>query len=98
MPPPLNPDQLKYRRQYPGHGAQMAHDVISFLMLGGGAEPRGAAPHGFKVILFLLVDDRRLLRRETQDLVAHRTIIAITHRIADRSARRNPSPTLRSAA
>jgi len=55
MPPPLNPDQVKYADGTPATVAQMAHDVVSFLSWA--AEPNLEERHrmGFKVILFLLV-------------------------------------------
>ena len=46
----------------------MAHDVVTFLTWA--AEPNLEERHriGFKVILFLVIVDRRLLRRQAQDL------------------------------
>jgi len=55
MPPPLNPDQVKYADGTPGTVQQMAFDVSNFLSWA--AEPTLEDRHrmGFKVILFLLV-------------------------------------------
>jgi len=55
MPPPLNPDQVKYADGTPGTVQQMAFDVTNFLSWA--AEPTLEERHrmGFKVILFLLV-------------------------------------------
>src|SRR5438094_8892644 len=55
MPPPLNPDQVKYADGTPATVQQMTHDVVSFLSWA--AEPNLEERHrmGFKVILFLLV-------------------------------------------
>ena len=55
MPPPLNPDQIKYADETKASVPQMAHDVVSFLSWA--AEPTLEARHrmGFKVILFLIV-------------------------------------------
>jgi ubiquinol-cytochrome c reductase cytochrome c1 subunit len=55
MPPPLNPDQVKYADNTPATVPQMAHDVVSFLAWA--AEPNLEERHrtGLKVILFLVV-------------------------------------------
>jgi ubiquinol-cytochrome c reductase cytochrome c1 subunit len=55
MPPPLNPDQVKYADGTPALVPQEAHDVVSFLSWA--AEPTLEERHrmGFKVILFLIV-------------------------------------------
>src|SRR6266566_8653083 len=55
MPPPLNPDQVKYADGTPGTVPQMAHDVVSFLSWA--AEPSLDERHrmGFKVFLFLII-------------------------------------------
>jgi ubiquinol-cytochrome c reductase cytochrome c1 subunit len=55
MPPPLNPDQVKYADATQASVAQEAHDVVSFLSWA--AEPTLDERHrmGFKVILFLIV-------------------------------------------
>lgn len=55
MPPPLNPDQVKFADGTAGTVPQMAHDVVSFLSWA--SEPNLEERHriGFKVILFLLV-------------------------------------------
>jgi len=55
MPPPLNPDQVKYADGTPGTVPQMAHDVVSFLSWA--AEPNLDERHrmGFKVFLFLII-------------------------------------------
>ncbi len=55
MPPPLNPDQVKYADGTPGSVPQMARDLVSFLAWA--AEPTLEERHraGFKVILFLIV-------------------------------------------
>jgi ubiquinol-cytochrome c reductase cytochrome c1 subunit len=55
MPPPLNPDQVKFADGTAGTLPQMAHDVVSFLSWA--AEPNLEERHriGFKVIVFLLV-------------------------------------------
>lgn len=55
MPPPLNPDQVKYADGTPGTVQQMAFDVANFLSWA--AEPTLEERHriGFKVILFLIV-------------------------------------------
>src|SRR5712691_3453780 len=55
MPPPLNPDQVKFTDGTPATVPQMAHDVVTFLSWA--AEPTLEQRHriGFKVILFLIV-------------------------------------------
>jgi ubiquinol-cytochrome c reductase cytochrome c1 subunit len=55
MPPPLNPDSVKYADGTPATVPQMAHDVVTFLSWA--AEPTLEERHriGFKVILFLVV-------------------------------------------
>lgn len=55
MPPPLNPDHVKYADGTPATVPQMAHDVVTFLSWA--AEPTLEERHriGFKVILFLVV-------------------------------------------
>jgi ubiquinol-cytochrome c reductase cytochrome c1 subunit len=55
MPPPLNPDQVKFADETKATVPQMAHDVVSFLSWA--AEPTLEERHrvGFKVILFLIV-------------------------------------------
>jgi ubiquinol-cytochrome c reductase cytochrome c1 subunit len=55
MPPPLNPDQVKFADGTPAMVPQMAHDVVTFLSWA--AEPTLEQRHriGFKVILFLVV-------------------------------------------
>jgi len=55
MPPPLNPDQVKFADGTPATVQQMAHDVVSFLTWA--AEPNLEERHriGFKVILFLVI-------------------------------------------
>ena len=55
MPPPLNPDQVKYADGTPALVPHEAHDVVIFLSWA--AEPTLEARHrmGFKVILFLIV-------------------------------------------
>jgi ubiquinol-cytochrome c reductase cytochrome c1 subunit len=55
MPPPLNPDGVKYADETKASVPQMAHDVVSFLSWA--AEPTLEERHrvGFKVILFLIV-------------------------------------------
>ena len=55
MPPPLNPDQVKFADSTPAGVPQMARDVVSFLSWA--AEPTLEERHriGFKVILFLVV-------------------------------------------
>jgi ubiquinol-cytochrome c reductase cytochrome c1 subunit len=55
MPPPLNPDQVKYADGTPASAPQMAHDVVTFLSWA--AEPTLEQRHriGFKVVLFLIV-------------------------------------------
>jgi ubiquinol-cytochrome c reductase cytochrome c1 subunit len=55
MPPPLNPDQVKYADGTPSTVPQMAHDVVSFLSWA--AEPNLDERHrmGFKVFLFLII-------------------------------------------
>ena len=55
MPPPLNPDQVKFADGTAATVPQMAHDVVTFLSWA--AEPTLEERHriGFKVILFLVV-------------------------------------------
>jgi ubiquinol-cytochrome c reductase cytochrome c1 subunit len=55
MPPPLNPDQVKFDDGTAATVPQMAHDVAAFLSWA--AEPTLDERHriGFKVILFLIV-------------------------------------------
>lgn len=55
MPPPLNPDQVKFADNTPATVPQMAHDVVNFLAWA--AEPTLEERHrvGFKVILFLVI-------------------------------------------
>jgi len=55
MPPPLNPDQVKYADDTKATVPQMAHDVVSFLSWA--AEPNLEERHriGFKVIFFLVI-------------------------------------------
>ncbi len=55
MPPPLNPDQVKFADGTPATVPQMAHDVVTFLSWA--AEPTLEQRHriGFKVILFLII-------------------------------------------
>ncbi|MGE5269459.1 MAG: cytochrome c1 [Thiohalocapsa sp.] len=55
MPPPLNPDQVKFADGTPATVPQMAHDVVTFLSWA--AEPTLDERHrvGFKVILFLII-------------------------------------------
>jgi ubiquinol-cytochrome c reductase cytochrome c1 subunit len=55
MPPPLNPDQVKYADGTASTVPQMAHDVVNFLSWA--AEPNLDERHrmGFNVILFLLI-------------------------------------------
>jgi ubiquinol-cytochrome c reductase cytochrome c1 subunit len=55
MPPPLNPDQVKFADGTPASVPQMAQDVVTFLSWA--AEPTLEQRHriGFKVILFLIV-------------------------------------------
>jgi ubiquinol-cytochrome c reductase cytochrome c1 subunit len=55
MPPPLNPDQVKYADGTQASVAQMSRDAVSFLAWA--AEPNLEERHrmGFKVILFLVV-------------------------------------------
>jgi ubiquinol-cytochrome c reductase cytochrome c1 subunit len=55
MPPPLNPDQVKFADETKASVPQMGHDVVSFLSWA--AEPTLEERHrmGFKVILFLIV-------------------------------------------
>ena len=55
MPPPLNPNQVKYADGTQATVPQMAHDVVTFLSWA--AEPNLEERHriGFKVMLFLVV-------------------------------------------
>src|SRR5206468_6061576 len=55
MPPPLNPDQVKFADNTSASVPQMAHDIVSFLSWA--AEPNLEERHriGFKVILFLII-------------------------------------------
>jgi ubiquinol-cytochrome c reductase cytochrome c1 subunit len=55
MPPPLNPNQVKFADGTPATVPQMAHDVATFL--NWAAEPDLDERHrmGFKVVLFLVV-------------------------------------------
>src|SRR5436190_6683402 len=55
MPPPLNPDQVKYADGTPATAQQEAHDVVTFLAWA--AEPNLEERHriGLKVIIFLVV-------------------------------------------
>jgi len=55
MPPPLNPDQVKFADSTPATVPQMSRDIVTFLSWA--AEPTLEQRHriGFKVILFLIV-------------------------------------------
>jgi ubiquinol-cytochrome c reductase cytochrome c1 subunit len=55
MPPPLQPEAVKFADGTPATVPQMAHDVVNFLSWA--AEPTLEARHrmGFKVILFLVI-------------------------------------------
>jgi ubiquinol-cytochrome c reductase cytochrome c1 subunit len=55
MPPPLNPDQVKFADETPTTVPQMAHDVATFLAWA--SDPTLDERHhmGFKVVLFLVI-------------------------------------------
>ncbi len=75
MPPPLTPNQVKFADGTPATVPQMAHDVATFLELGGGSDARRAAPHWLQGGAFPGRRDRCVLRRQAQDLVAHPALI-----------------------
>ena len=68
MPPPLSDNIVTFADGVPASVPQMAHDVVSFLELGRGAQPRRPSPHRAQGDPFLDRRRRRVLRDEAQDL------------------------------